>query len=121
MNPTDVEGPVVLIGNWGGEAMVFASVAEALREAEPEDVDNGYWCDAFEPSGRRLRLFAEGRKVRIERDPGASSSPEALIEALRFVLRVLSESSSLRHDFSRAMIDRYTLPELLRIVERECS
>lgn len=119
MHPTDVEGPVVLIGDRGGEAVVFVSVAEALREAEPEDVDDGFWCAAFEPSGRRLRLFTEGRKVRLERDPDAEDDPEALIGALRYALHVLAEYDDIRHDFSRAWIERYTLPELLRIAERE--
>jgi hypothetical protein len=75
-----MEAPII-IDNFG-DLLIFESVEKAERYLEPVDVENGEY-QAFDRTGRRVRLSTDGLRVRV--GPVEEGAPQ--VEHLRQVLQ----------------------------------
>lgn len=76
--------PIVIDGD--GFFDVYATVGEACSWLEAVDVDDGLY-EAFDSAGHSLRLFTEGRFVRIDLPADSVSDPEGFARRIRSHIR----------------------------------
>ena len=81
---SELTPPIVIDGD--GFFDVYSTVGDACSWLEAVDVDDGLY-EAFDSAGHSLRLFTEGRFVRIELPADSVSDPEGFARRIRSHIR----------------------------------